>query len=224
MKERPILFSAPMVRAILDGRKTQTRRIVKPQPHDTGLANRVGSREYIHVGYPGDQDETDPRARFGAWQTGGWLAWCPYGGPGDRLWVRETWCHEFQANGSFCYRADHDSGEFVDCDGNPAVGSRWRPSIHMPRRASRITLEITGIRVERLHEINFEDAKAEGVERRVVCDGWREYGLPPDIEAAGTHPLRSARDSFESLWASINGPGSWDENPWVWAIEFRRLP
>ena len=99
----------------------------------------------------------------------------------------------------------------------------WRPSIHMPRWASRITLEITDIRVERLQEISEDDAKAEGVEPWVIGDGWREYGLPPDVEAAGTHPLRSARDSFASLWESINGPGSWKANPWVWVIEFRRV-
>lgn len=225
MKERPILFSAPMVRAILSGRKTQTRRIVKPQPHDTGLANRAGSREYIHVGYPGDQDETDPRARFGAWQTGGWLAWCPYGGPGGRLWVRETWCHEFQANGSFCYRADQDSGEFVDCDGNPAVGSRWRPSIHMPRRASRITLEMTGVRVERLQEISEADAEAEGA--AFTCpqcgnDLDDEHGT--EVHAACDDPdMGSHGEGFRRIWTAINGSGSWDANPFVWCLSFRRI-
>jgi len=175
---------------------------------------------------------------------------CPYGGPGDRLWVRETWAHyqcvdhvrrpdgrSFSevSDGLAGYKADGFDGieDFRShvklmsgsaCEAVEINGDRWRPSIHMPRWASRITLEITGIRVERLHEISFEDAKAEGVERRVVCDGWREYGLPPDVEAAGTHPLQSARESYTSLWQSINGPGSWNANPWVWVVEFRRVP
>ena len=232
MKERPILFSAPMVRALLDGRKTQTRRIVKPQP------------KVIHALH-GDASLTTERI----FRSGDQRIHCPFGQAGDFLWVRETWAHYHTINhvrridarafdevsdGLAGYRADgHDTIEdfrrhvrlMSECDLEAVEinGNRWRPSIHMPRWASRITLEVTGVRVERLQEISEDDAKAEGVEPWVIGDGWREYGLPPSVEAAGTHPLRSARDSFASLWESINGPGSWKANPWVWVIEFRRV-
>lgn len=251
MKERPILFSAPMVRALLDGRKTQTRRVMKPQPAPNGTWSKTLNDFVCLI------DEYPPSATI--W-NGGWLGMdageeqcCPCGVPGDRLWVRETWQHAPQdrcdcpqpsepspcddwSNGTGCrsnrgevlYRADvgneteersvvrlaHRHGTHV---------APWRPSIHMPRWASRITLEITDIRVERLQEISDADAMAEGVEHWVIGEGWREYGLPPSVEAAGTHPLRSARDSFASLWESINGPGSWEANPFVWVIEFRRV-
>lgn len=189
MKERPILFSGPMVRAILDGRKTQTRRVVKPQP--------FSNEEY--------------RFNFPKPLRGGLLACnylsshlCPCGQPGDWLWVRETWCHEFE--GGYLYRADDLSGlapEFVDGDGNPTGRSGWKPSIHMPRAASRITLEITGVRVERLQEISEDDAIAEGV--------------------VGHEEIQPASAYYRELWESINGHGSWDANPWVWVVEFRRF-
>ena len=230
MKERPILFSAPMVRALLDGRKTQTRRVAKFT--DAGyLKEPCGHRRW----HRGDPDAVQA---------------CPFGGIGDRLWVRETWKFTgWSGDGEpwIHYRAD-DKQVFIDGRNIPetwgellmdvwsvlsaednfqidqkAADRKWRPSIHMPRWASRITLEVTGVRVERLQEISEDDAKAEGVEPWVIGDGWREYGLPPSVEAAGTHPLRSARDSFASLWESINGPGSWEANPFVWVIEFRRV-
>jgi hypothetical protein len=181
MKSHPILFSSPMVRALIEGRKTQTRRIVKPQPltpfNDAAL--RLLPRQ------------------------------CPYGQPGDLLWVRETWFHPNKSNPSkynLSYRADADAIH------------NWYPSIHMPRWVSRLTLELTDVRVERLQAIGEEDAAAEGVvfeEGPVVpYPAWCR-------EPKSGHLFDSAKDCFESLWGIINGPESWDENPWVWALTFK---
>lgn len=177
MTERPILFSGQMVRAILEGRKTMTRRVIKPQP--TGAAD-VQYRVAAAVTMP----------------VSGRQQVCPYGRVGDHLWVRETWApHAWPPTGpSYQYAAD---------DQYPAP-ERWRPSIHMPRAASRITLEVLNVRVERLHDISEEDAKAEGV----TLKGTSRY----DGEA---------RDAFEALWCGINGADSWEANPWVWCISFR---
>ena len=207
MKERPILFSSPMVRAILDGRKTQTRRVVKPQP------------ESGHDGEP-------------YWHVGGYRAWqfrgiadplrmgtnnplvCPYGQPGDRLWVRETMDVSYQ--GSAYYAADgaqigdrDELGDLCERYGHPYFFNELKgiPSIHMPRWASRITLEVTGVRVERLQDISEKDSKAEGALKQRLDD------LEPPTHWRG----------FKGVWESINGAGSWDANPWVWVVEFRRL-
>lgn len=197
--ERPILFSAPMVRALLDGTKTQTRRLVKPQP------------EAVHDGEP-------------YWFVGGYRAWtyrrtsdvlrkggkelpCPYGQAGERLWVRETWARDDE-DGALMYRADlgrdmnADAWEQGRLEGVPRY--RWKPSIHMPRAASRLTLEVTGVRVERLHQISRGDAMAEGCPFPNLQDG--------------ESPVRW----YEYLWRAINGPDSWDANPWVWVVEFRK--
>lgn len=194
MKERPILFSAPMVQAILDGSKTQTRRVVKPQPSSGD-----------HFGFDDKQ-----RLQVPAWY-GLWLLACPYGQPGDRLWVRETWAapdHGAQLGFDvLAFRATHSDSEIP--------GGRWRPSIHMPRWASRITLEVTGVRVERLQDISEADAMAEGVWRTV--SGHYSYGDEYNPSYA------TACDAFRGLWESINGPGSWEANPWVWVVEFKRL-
>lgn len=198
MKERPILFSGPMVRAILEGRKTQTRRVVK---HKQPLFEAPHSFKAYQT--------TEGVFGFESYDE---TVRCPYGQPGDRLWVRETWAYSHQCehynhlherNDSFIYRAT-----------NEACGpKKWRPPIHMPRWASRITLEVTGVRVERVLDISEEDARDEG---------------PPDIfndtwpTIAEYHPI----DAFRTLWNSINGnkPGrSWDDNPWVWVIEFKRI-
>lgn len=191
MKERPIIFSAPMVRAILSGAKTQTRRVMKVRCHSI-CENDDGKL------WPWSED-VELTEDF--WHP------CPFGQPGDRLWVRETWgalphmLGGFQRE-SLRYRAD---GEYQNEHG----AWRWRPSIHMPRWASRITLEITGVRVERLQDISEADAKAEGVS---MPDG---TPAPPDFW--------SYQQEFRHLWEQINGPGSWDANPWVWVIEFKRL-
>ena len=192
MKERPILFSAPMVRAILDGSKTQTRRVVK-------LLNG----QYM------------PPSR--AADINGWnqmLRLCPYGQPGDRLWVREAFLGWYKtADKSFshvaAYRADGYELE---------AGERWTPSIHMPRAASRITLEVTGVRVDRLQDISEEDARAEG-----ITDGGCLNCGNPETDCGCLNPQPDARDSFVRLWQSINGPESWGANPWVWVVEFKRL-
>ena len=175
MSERPILFSGPMVRALLDGRKTQTRRVVKPQP-DAALGDLPGA----------------------AWNAGFVNVSCPYGAPGDTLWARETW-GPFE--GGFIYRADEGPNVKPD-DG------RWHPSIHMPRWASRLTLHIKSVRVERLQEISEADALAEGCTAKL---------------AEEAPALDEARQDFRELWESINGPGSWDANPWVWVVEFKRV-
>lgn len=196
LKERPILFSGPMVRAILDGSKTQTRRVAKHPLAQAAV--RINS-------YKG-QSEFD--CIFSD-DTGGIIC-CPHGAPGDRLWVRETWAHERDGTGcpddtGVLYRATDPGWD------DEGTGLRWRPSIFMPRAASRILLEITDVRVQRLQEVSEEDARAEGVD----LQGFRS--LTEGI--AG----REHRIQFCTLWESIHGPGSWDANPWVWAITFRRL-
>jgi len=190
MKERPILFSGPMVRAILDGSKTQTRRIAKEfneMPNLDGILRR-----FPNIDVPVQKG-------------------CPYGTPGDRLWVRETWAHERDGTGcpddtGVLYRATDPGWD------DEGTGLRWRPSIFMSRASSRILLEITDVRVQRLQEISEEDARAEGVTPTMPI-----YGDCGGFEHQGH------RDSFIRLWESINGPNSWHANPWVWAITFRRL-
>ena len=182
MKEHPILFSAPMVKAILDGRKTQTRRVIKPQPYIT-----VGTQ-------PPDWPKKYPEL-------------CPYGVVGDRLWVRETWA---QLKGSsidddgLWYRADGEFPSFIEDE-----LCKWKPSIHMFRKYSRITLEITDIRVERVHDISAMDCISEGIprsDRSDVAD--RVY---------------EERNEFNMLWDSINGKKyPWVSNPWVWVVGFKR--
>ena len=239
MKEHQILFNAQMVRAILDGRKTQTRRVMKPQPDST------------HDGEP-------------YWFIGGYRAWrftgttailrigsfnpisSPYGKTGDRLWVRESWRIGAWDEDSGCVAIDYMAdgycrkewikptndprgeifarlwlqsandarkvyGELDQYDWQAGESPcRWRPSIHMPRWASRILLEVTEVRVERLQEISIQDAMAEGVAETAP----RLKDLEPCMEW---------RYAYEDLWNVINGPGSWDANPWVWVIEFRRI-
>jgi len=197
MTERPILFSGEMVRAILDGRKTQTRRVVK-LPHN----NPLGAWEPTVVGGKGvcyDKAMTRPAPEEAAiWhtRTGDCLG-CPYGQPGDRLWVRETFVGA--GNLGVLYAADCPRGTESGVEGG------WRPSIFMPRWASRLTLEITEVRVQRVQEISRGDAMEEGCPFANMADG-------PD-----------PRDWFRDLWDSLNakrGHG-WDTNPWVWAITFR---
>lgn len=209
MSERPILFSAPMVRAILGGRKTQTRRIVKPQPPADCAPIRVGEFHPTVIDRWGD--EAPGASIFGAYDLDGeWGVRCPYGQPGDLLWVREAWARDDE-DGCVMYRADVGKGGDADdwergrVEGAPRY--RWRPSIHMPRWASRITLEIVAVRVERLNDISEADAEAEGA------------GIP----LVG-HDDDFCRWEFRALWESINDPGSWPANSWVWVIEFKRLP
>jgi hypothetical protein len=215
MKERPIPFSAPMVRAILDGTKRQTRRVVKPQPlmvTDKTLAPWVGPPGALKLGL-----EALGRG-------------CPYGQPGDRLWVREAFrlvrtvpggadgdkiapskyldsTRRFEADGAVSYP-----------DAGMRVFGKLRPGMFMPRWASRITLEVTGVRVERLQDISEADAMAEGCTRNHNNYYW---GGPH--KAGGLKQMANAKQAYQDLWESINSPGSWDANPWVWVVEFKRL-
>jgi hypothetical protein len=218
MKERPILFSAPMVRAILSGSKSQTRRIVKQQPERNdkgtlmwGTGRRTGLQRFGVDGL-----DVPP----------GVFARCPYGQTGDRLWVRETF--DFLPDGGpdepqACVIVYWATGSTEPRSApesyNPMIYGREkvRPSIHMPRWASRIALEVTGVRVERLQDISEADARAEGA---LECDpvSGREVLL------AGASQRGSFVLHYRDIWGSINGAGSWATNPWVWVIEFRRLP
>jgi hypothetical protein len=200
MADRPILFSAPMVRALLAGTKTQTRRVVKPQPDIVRLEPITAEITSGFVAKKTPEDERHGRL--------GKIIRCPHGLPGDRLWVREAWSGDKHR---VDYRADGESRH------DRMVGG-WRPSIHMPRWASRITLEVTGVRVERLQDISEADAKAEGVKPREVRQFWL-YGASAEKRA---QPYRQAAvDPYRELWESINGAGSWNANPWVWVVEFK---
>ncbi len=234
-KERPILFSGPMVRALLSGAKTQTRRVVKPQPEHSQVYDWKGRRLY------------DGEARVWCWSghvaedswheiTEALAPHCPYGQPGDRLWVRETWGVDDERmkegiprvrpewvteHDPVLYRADGECcAQIPECACGWTKFRLWRPSIHMPRWASRLTLEITGVRVERVQDISEEDARAEGVE---PCGGfmasagcWTNYG-------SDGSSFSTARESFFSLWERINGAESLAANSWVWVVEFRRV-
>lgn len=218
MKERPIIFNADMVRAVLDGRKTQTRRIMTPQPTDDIQPHQFPNKSLL-----------------------GWLSSlkhkhgsftahiCPFGQPGDRLWVRETWqCTSFETNEyghvegvdymreipkqkpqSPAWGVSYEANGFNTGDAEER-GFPWRPSIHMPHWASRITLEITGVRVERLNSMTEQDAIAEG-----CCGG--HNSIPGYQYSATPH------EHFHHVWQSIYGADSWQANPWVWVVEFKRM-
>ncbi|EOT1756571.1 morphogenetic protein [Citrobacter koseri] len=214
MTERGMIFNGEMVRAILDGRKTQTRRIVKSDCMDIGEKDDGTLWPWREHDNGGDY----------------WYP-CPFGEVGDRIWVRETW------------QAIHDSvdefGHVEERTYSPSIpkekdrywhtvyaehfgdenredrGFPWRPAIHMPRWASRILLEITSVRVERLNDISQKDAQAEGME----LTGWRPTYSDPDSGGEVWTPY----DNFAELWQSLYGVGSWLSNPWVWVIEFRRI-
>jgi hypothetical protein len=228
VKERPIIFSAPMVKAILEGRKTQTRRIVKPFP-------RWEQYTEIKVGMPYARDpwnvwrhgsETD---RVGCMQT------CPYGLPGDRLWVRETFWPAY-TDGSV-YLADAGTERWRnardEAEARDTWKGLWRPSIHMPRAASRITLEVTEVRGQRLQEISGEDCIAEGVQLAVTGRPPRPAlclsASPSPSEFSTVHPEQWTegefwRHAYAILWNQINGKKApWSSNPWVWVIAFKKL-
>jgi len=205
MRERPILFSGPMVRALLAGTKTQTRRIVKPVRHpDLGNVYAPGALVLEH-----EPQHVIDRC-------------CPYGRPGDRLWVRETHMNWWKLDPEnpegprlFSHVAAFAADGYV-----LEPGERWIPSIHMLRAASRILLEITGVRIERLQDISDSDARAEGIE---CWAGDLECGYRNYLDESGQDWTLSPRESFQSLWESINGPASWSANPWVWPLDLRRI-
>ena len=178
-----------MVRAILEGRKTQTRRIVKPQPE---RCSGCQSCNYI-----GDHF-TQP------------LPKCPYGAAETKLWVREAWAQTL--SGDYIYKANY-------CEEHPPMGLRgnWKPSIHMPKEAARIFLEISEIRVERLHDISECDSLAEGIDYKDYGDYQRYFDYQNHLFS-----FASLIWSFRSLWKSINGEESWDSNPWVWVVSFEK--
>ena len=190
MKERPIIFSGPSVKAILEGRKTMTRRVVKPQLEPVLNGWKVWDKMGGYFGFYDNRKDVEALL----------LSTCPCGQPGDGLWVRETWSTILQDSRSdtegLVYRADGERD-----------GQVWRPSMFMPRWASRLTLEVTGVRVERLQEIGEEDALAEG-----VCD------IPGGCHYSAVHV-----QMFQQRWDAINGKKyPWARNVWVWVIEFRR--
>ncbi|MEX3764495.1 hypothetical protein [Paraburkholderia phenoliruptrix] len=212
--EHPMLFTGEMVRAILGGSKTQTRRIVKKQPPDGWDRNCWYSAPVW--GWTAQQTPASQ------WHT----VRCPFGEPGDRLWVRETWQHSNHPFGPYdddCdvfYRADYlDDPLGPDLERSAdGIRRQWRPSIHMPRRACRLTLENTGVRVERLQDISEADCIAEGIQRYTGPLRWVRY-----LDAVTGEPAHNtARDAYFSLWEHLHGRGSVEVNPWLWVIDFRR--
>lgn len=227
--ERGMIFNSDMVRAILDGRKTQTRRVMKVQPQypEFGIRRIIESPIIKEIGmYLWSQtDACGVKVRSKPFV-------CPFGSVGDRIWVRETFqgpLFDFDQMDAYCkdstpfekaqfcvYKADgKPAPEYYDADDNLHCG--WRPSIHMPRWASRITLEITDVRVERLNAISEEDARAEGI----TDGGCLNCGEPEPCACANPEP--DATDAFACLWQSIYGQENWNANPWVWVIEFKRI-
>jgi hypothetical protein len=252
-KERPILFSAPMVGAILDRRKSQTRRIMKPQ-YD---GQRLLGPEWYEPAIEGKDGELrDGKPIFGVYdEHGEFSAKCPYGAPGDHLIVKEStwmWC-ERRPNGITptgkpkwhyvpmenavpIYAEEHPHKPALTV-ASPRTGNQWgwrlKIGRFVPRWASRITLEITNVRIEQLNAISKSDARREGIERVGFSDSaieepggvefvdvgcWKNY-------ADDKHPFGGIlpERSFQSLWESINGKGSWSMNPWVWVIEFKSV-
>lgn len=218
VKERPILFSAPMVRALLDGTKTQTRRVINLPPAPTAL----GMWEASTIGGPNGGriaagDEVPLQPVIWHTRTGKTIS-CPYGQPGDRLWVRESfWGCDLPGYGDqpcVVYDDEWVGKEYMPVQARPWARKFGRiPSIHMPRDCSRILLQIVSVRVERLDDCSEADARAEGVtildkHMSGYCAG---ESRPPAIRA------------YRDLWDEINGAGSWAANPWVWVIEFKRV-
>lgn len=234
MKERPILFSGTMVRAILDGRKTQTRRVVK-LPHD----NPLGEWEATTVGGGSSKfaDGTPAPEMTAIWhtRTGDTLT-CPHGQPGDRLWVRETWkprivhsCFDMACDCETVWvdypaggEGRHFEGEAIPDEWfmpQAAIRGQSVPSLHMPRWASRLVLEITGVRVERLNDCSEADALAEGVSPDRTGGHFIDTSDCRCASAVGA----PAVDAFRTLWDSINDAGAWEANPWVWVVEFKQI-
>jgi hypothetical protein len=223
-KERPILMSAPMVRALLAGTKTQTRRVAKFDPLQPGLNMAFTGLEphCFGAGWA-----LVSRGEGGCWNERTHPLFCPYGQPGDRLWVREAWMPDPPADGTWAYTAwagcrESRLSDIPERFRHPAFCNysaswlhgrvRWTPSIHMPRWASRILLVVTAVRVERLQDISDDDARQEGVAE------WAAGALSPEGQETVCR-----QEGYRMLWESINGAGSWDANPWVWVVEFRRL-
>lgn len=231
MKERPILFSAPMVQAIREGRKTQTRRVVKGIPDNVTLHTYYGAYTDGRIG-------SAPRQAIA--HSLGWFVpeagdlWpcndkdrlrCPYGQPGDRLWVKETYRTYKSLDVLMPSRIEAGAGIEYAAGGSSILGretlygtGKWRPSIFMPRKFSRILLEITRVRAERLQDISDEDLVAEGIKS---LEDYHEAVEHASAIGCGTGYI--PKQIYERLWDSINGAGSWDANPWVWCVSFKRI-
>ncbi len=225
MTERGMIFNAEMVRALLDDRKTQTRRIMKVQPESNqlGLLLITDSTKRSDIGkyHWAESNATGNHVRSK-------LFLCPFGAVGDRIWVREGFFPaplEMQSEPprktmwNIAYRDGMQMEKLAPAEYNPTIYNyeRWTPSIHMPRWASRILLEITDVRVERLNAISEEDARAEGI----IDGGCLNCGEPEPCGCANPEP--DATDAFAYLWQSIYGQASWNANPWVWVIVFKRV-
>lgn len=229
MKERGMIFNGEMVRAILDGRKKQTRRIMKVQPSDGFHPTHNGYDLDLNAHWytPGVVDKNgylQPAKKdvFGvADENEGYT--CPFGAVGDRVWVRETWAEAGAGAPDLkLYRANYPEHVPTHYENVPPVDEiRWTPSIHMPRWASRLTLEITGVRVERLNGISETDAGAEGIDMEALFDAQDCYDCIADHNMTGRP---TATGAFKYLWESIYGEESWKANPWVWVIEFKVVP
>lgn len=243
MKERPTLFSTPMVQAILDGRKTVTRRVVDPQPHNdedgirfpwatffnsgnvfTWDDDGIGGENWQANDYPNENKYEQALRRTQHSKP------CRHGKAGDILWVRETWGELYDTcdhpelpdnpqerwSLGYVYKAD-DYKHTTDTDG---FFTGWKPSIHMPKEACRLKLEILSIRVERLHDITEEECFREGID----ADN-EDYQAAEHYQIGGS-PIQGgspAKFAFIALWQRINGQESWNSNPWVWRIEFKKL-
>jgi len=221
MNLKPILFKPPMVQAILNGTKTQTRRLIKPQPNENGIdyipnpPSLDWEQTYNDIWKPWsyETEEGESVAKF-----------CPYGEKGDVLWVRETFSEEdisfwegldFIEKYRYEYKADNEHRKI-----------KWKPGIHMPKEACRLFLEVTRVCVQRLQDITEEDAKAEGVLNMFAHDpsiGSVAYMDYMDKKGGWDSVADDARHSFQTLWQSINGVESWDANPWVWVVRFKRI-
>ncbi len=201
MNEKPILFNSEMVNAILSGRKIMTRRII--------------SEKALHLfGVAASSGECHPIELCGQRSQSYYLEFCPLGKPGDQLWVRETWAR---------YNIDQTSHDMAYRATAPADWPKdglWRPSIHMPRWASRINLLITGVRVERLQDISEEDSMNEGIDADSLAESQDHYDCIADHNMTGRP---TAKGYFSNLWQSIYGEESWEANPWVWVINFERM-
>lgn len=214
MKWMPIPFKAEMVRAVLSGAKMQTRRPLKHQPHSVAEV-ASGNHLFDFRADLADYSRVVPMVDL--------VKRSPYGQPGDKLWVREAW----KAHTTFDHLPPRDIPEshvwYMADDGYQAE-SRYRHSMFMPRWASRIALEVTGVRVERLQGISEADAKAEGIVPH-VRGGWHWHPHnPADLDDWHQFGFKTAALAYESLWNEINGADAWAANPWVWVVEFRRLP
>ena len=247
MKERGMIFNSEMVRAILDGRKTQTRRIMKVQPESNqlGLLLITDSTKHSDIGkyHWAESNATGNHVRSKLFSS-------PFGAVGERIWVRETWatlgnedgcCVDWEDN--LCKGDERSAARIyrASCEQRPGdyglwsipddaywkphtkehkFEGAWRPSIHMPRWASRILLEITDVRVERLNAISEEDAEAEGIDMEALYDSQDCYDCIADHNMTGRPTVTGA---FKYLWESIYGEDGWKANPWVWVIEFKRV-